>query len=483
MNPSREHPQLDERDLYDTRPTLARHGGRDEAMDDHAVRRIPATWRWSYLGATFTSFGVATAMVYPLSGALYTTAYVLWPAMIAAIVTAVYAMAVCYYIVRHVINEGINSDLLGRSTFGYAGSTFNALLYTAVCAFLFAAEGSVMAHALEESIPAVPYWGWAILTSGSFVIIGLFGMVLLSKIQWATLVLYFLGLALAFYALVQGWDERVTLARASQWWGALPREQPLDWWVVLEASSAYIGILGAVMAVFNMDVARFIRREDRGFGGAVYVIVTNVFPIVIMYLVGIFMLAASGQPDPGVTLVRLMGPLGLTVVLVTQVRINLLNLYGGTLGLANFARLFRFVPGRQFWVWPFLAIATIIILTPFREHFGEVSTYISIFLCAWVSTLIGERVFVRRRYGMPAWSEVRRAYLPQVNVVGVLAMWVPIAIACTMEAGLFGRYGDAFTVPFAIIVPFVAPAVVAAALGREPVDSILCGSTDCCAAG
>src|SRR5437773_217383 len=187
-----------------------------------------------------------------------------------------------------------------------------------------------------------------------------------------------------------------------------------------------------------------------------------------MYLTGIMMLGASGQPDPGVTLVRLIGPLGLAVTLVTQVRINLLNLYGGTLGLANFAsRIFGFVPGRQFWVVPFLAVATGIILTPFREHFGQVSIYISVFLCAWVSTLIGERVLVRDRYQLPRWSEVRRAYLPDFNVVGLVSMWLPVGVACVMASGVLGRRAHALAVPFAIVVPFGLPALVAGLLDPE----------------
>jgi len=218
--------------------------------------------------------------------------------------------------------------------------------------------------------------------------------------------------------------------------------------------------------VFTVDVARFIRREERGFGGVFFTAVNTIFPILVMYLTGIMMLGASGQPDPGVTLVRLIGPLGLAVTLVTQVRINLLNLYGGTLlGLANFfSRIFG-VPGRQFWVVPFLVVATGIILSPFREHFGQVTIYISIFLCAWVSTLIGERVLVRTRHQLPSWSEVRRSYLPDYNVVGLVSMWLPVAIACVMASGLFGRHVRALAVPFSIVAPFLLPAAVAAALG------------------
>ena len=239
----------------------------------------------------------------------------------------------------------------------------------------------------------MPYWGWALVTNASFVLLGLFGMVLLTKVQWATLVFYFAGLAVAVWALIHGWDDRVSLERMRGWWALNPNNAPFDGWTVLEVTSAYIGVLGAILAVFTTDVARFMRREQRGFGGMFFVAVNTIIPVVIMYVTGIMMLAASGQPDPGVTLVRLIGSLGLAVTLVTQVRINLLNLYGGTLGLANFfSRIFGFVPGRQFWAVPFLLVATGIILTPFREHFGQITIYISVFLCAWVSTLIGERV-------------------------------------------------------------------------------------------
>ncbi|MGD9765717.1 MAG: cytosine permease [Candidatus Binatia bacterium] len=459
--------KLQERDVFDTRPTGAREGGREVAMDDHAVRRIPANWRWNYLGATFTAFGVSTAMIYPLSGALYTLAFGAKAALIAGLVSAVYAVAVTYYINRHVINEGINADLISRSTFGYIGSAFNALLYATVCAFYFAAEGSVMAHALHEVVPAVPYWGWAVLTSATFLILGLFGMVLLSKIQWSTLVFYFLGLGLAFYALVAGWNPDVSVERMSQWLDYAPPGVPFDFWTVLEAIGAYIGVLGAILAVFTTDVARFIRREDRGFGGFVFVVVNTLFPVLIMYTIGIQMFAASGQPDPGVTLVRLLGTLGLVVTLLTQVRINLLNLYGGTIGLANFcARIFGFIPGRAFWVVPFLLIATAIVLTPFRENFGYVSIYISIFLCSWVSTLIGERVFVRGRYRLPSWSEVRRAYLPDWNPVGIASMWIPVLISCVMASGIFGRHVRALAVPTSIALPFVLPAIIASMLSK-----------------
>ncbi|RIL07380.1 MAG: hypothetical protein DCC71_03460 [Proteobacteria bacterium] len=459
---------LRERDVFDSRGTLDREGGRDVAMDDHGVRRVPATWRWGVLGTTFTSFGVATAMIYPLSGALYAQLYGSQAAILGGVITSIYALAVCYYIVRHVVNEGINADLLSRSSFGYLGSSFIALLYAMVCCFYFAAEGSVMAHALHESVPSVPYWAWATLTSASFILLGMVGMVLLTKLQWATLVLYFAGLALAFYALVAGWDERVDVAKLATWTSLPPPDGRFDVWTVLESTSGYIGVLGAILAVFHMDVARFMKRESRNGGGLFFTAVNVLFPALLMYLVGIQMLAASGQPDPGVTLVRLIGPLGLAVTLITQIRINVLNLYGGTLGLANFAsRIFGYVPGRQFWVIPFLLSATVVILTPFRENFGLVSIYISIFLCAWVSTIIGERVFVRSRHPLPQWSEVRRSYLSDWNPVGLVSMWVPVAIACVMASKLLGREAHALAVPFSIVVPFVMPAVVAAFLSEE----------------
>ncbi len=461
--------RLQERDVFDPRPSAPRHGGTDVAMDDHGVRRIPADWRWSYLGATFTTFGVTTAMIFPLSGALYAQAFGAPAAIIGAAVTALCTIAAVYYAVRHAMNEGISADLLSRSSFGYVGSAFNTLVYGAICAFYFAVEGSVMAHALHEALPALSYTVWAVLTSASFVLLGIFGMVLLTKVQWGTLVLYFFGLAVAFWALVRGWDERVTLAAMAGWWRLDPSGAgELDAWSALEAIGAYLGTLGVGNAIFMMDVARFMRREDLRVGSTVFVLVNTVLPVFGMYVVGITMYAASGQPDPGVTLVRLIGPLGLVVTLVTQLRINLINVYSGTLCLANFSsRVLGFVPGRQFWVIPFLALSTAVIVSPFREHFEHLTTYISVFLCACVGSLIGERVVVRRRYALPAWSEVRRAYLPDFNPVGLLAMWVPTAVAMVMATGVFGRQARALAAPVALLTPPLVAGVVAAALRPE----------------
>ena len=106
-----------------------------------------------------------------------------------------------------------------------------------------------MASALHEVVPAVPYWGWALITSASFILLGVFGMVLLTKVQWGTLVLYFVGLGTALYALVAGWTPELSFERMNDWWAAQPVDQPLDWWTVLEASSAYVGLLGAILAV------------------------------------------------------------------------------------------------------------------------------------------------------------------------------------------------------------------------------------------
>ena len=76
-------------------------------------------------------------------------------------------------------------------------------------------------------------------------------------------------------------------------------------------------------------------------------------------------------------------------------------------------------------------------------------------------------MLVRKRRGLPQYSEVRRSYLPNYNVIGMVSMWVPVAIACVMASGALGVKALALAVPLSIVVPFFAPALVAACLSEE----------------
>jgi hypothetical protein len=109
---------------------------------------------------------------------------------------------------------------------------------------------------------------------------------------------------------------------------------PLPGWLM--ASCSYMGVW--VLMMYTMDFARLGKREDKEFNGwvtfgPVFYLGTFLFSgLVGIYLANTVPLdKASGFGEAGaaVAIVKLMGVLGVVLILVTQTRINSANLYPG----------------------------------------------------------------------------------------------------------------------------------------------------------
>src|SRR5690606_30022423 len=186
----------------------------------------------------------------------------------------------------------------------------------------------------------------------------------------------------------------------------------------------------------------------------------------------LYLLAASGGkiPDPGVSITKLLGGLGLALIFLTQVRINVINAYFGTNALENFsAVVFKSNWRRVVYIVPFLVVCYLLIISPWLDSFGSIMTMLSVFLMNWANVMLGEMWLVRRRLRIPAWSEFRRGYLPAYNRIGLISMWVPTVIGVVMGSGRFGAEAAALAVPVTGILAFLLPAIIAAFMSEEGV--------------
>ncbi|MBL0093744.1 MAG: hypothetical protein IPP50_16315 [Piscinibacter sp.] len=67
--------------------------------------------------------------------------------------------------------------------------------------------------------------------------------------------------------------------------------------------------------------------------------------------------------------------------------------------------------------------------------------------------MLGEFWLLRERVGLPAWSEIRRGYLPKYNRIGLISMWVPTVVGVALATGQFGPLSSA-----ALAVPLTGAA-------------------------
>lgn len=465
--------QLPEHEIYDTRVVHDRTGDSETAQDDYALRRVPATWRWSAWGSLWAFSGMSTAMAYPLTASLLTMAFGGSAVVCALILAMLYTWVGVWYMSKKAANEGAILELISKHTFGFKGSAYQIVVFGLLGTIYFSLEGHVMATALTESVPMLSYDMSAAIICVAFIPLTMYGMQFLSRFQSLTVWLYVLGVVLALVGLFGGWSNEISSKLGgARWWEVNPGNAPFTWVGVLGAFGAFSGLLGSILVLLCTDTARFAKRHEAGKVAALTSFIGATVPVIAATLFGIYLLASSGGnvPDPGVSLVRLLGTGGLFLVIVTQLRVNVINVYFGTNALENFAsQVFKLNWKRSRFLVPFMIIAYLVVTSPFLAYFGTIMTMLSVFLFNWTMVLFGDLMLVRKRFDLPQWSEFRRGYVAQYNRIGMTSMWVPTAAGVAMGSGLFGFKVQALAVPLSGIAAFLMPLVVSRMMSSKSV--------------
>lgn len=461
----------DEGNFYDTR-TIDFEMDKSAAKDDYGLSRVPGKWRFSPWQAFWSLSGLTTGLAFPLVAALLTFTFGAPAVIIGFFITAVIVGFGVYFIAVKSANEGIGKDLIGRSSLGYFGSVIPSLFFAFFQVILFALEISVMANSLTEYIPFLPYWASALIITAAFVPIGIYGMVWINKLQNFTFWFYIIGIILAFIALFNGWSDKASIALAADWWTINPSGAPLSLTTILAATGAW-ATFGLAIIYQVPDVSRMVRRNERKKGAGLVTFISAFVTCVLTGLLGIFLLASTQltNPDPGVTFVWLLGPVGILLVLITQVRVLVIDMYIGTLIFDSIVVQVSNKGFNRAWVLiPFAIIGYLMVMTPgFLDNFTLITSLAGVIFAAWVGAVFGETLLVRRKFGIPVWSEFRRAYLPVINWIGFAAMLFPAILGLLGTFGLFGGFFQAGSVLITLVISFFLPTVMVWLTGKDKV--------------
>ena len=455
---------LAEDDVLDTRDLAERIAEPGVETEDYSLRRVPATWRWSAWGALWSFSGILTAMAFPLTAGLLSMFYGGEATIVAFAMTLAYTWLGVFFIARKASNEGALEVLMSKQTFGFKGAAYQFIAYGLLGSLYFALEGHVMASSLSE----VTGWSTAISAAVvclAFVPLSIFGMKFISLFQGVTIWLYLLGIAFVLYRIIANADVDMSALRAGpRWWAVNPSHAPFNWVTILSAFGATSGVLGAIMILISTEQARFARKAERTRAGLLFSGIGMTACNLATPVLGIYLFAATGSTvaDPGVSITRLLGTAGLALILLTQLRINVINVYFGTNALENFAAVvLKANWKRVVYIVPFLVICYLLIVSPWLQKFGVVMTMLSVFLVNWANVMLGELWLVRKRAAIPGWSEFRRGYLPSYNRIGMVSMWLPTIVGVAMGSGSFGPKVAALAVPITGVAAFLLPWLLA----------------------
>lgn len=442
---------------FDTNPTV--ESGWEERREDYALRYVPNGYRqWGFASLTGVMLGVATAMFFLAWGGSLATAYGTRNLFLGMLFGTLFIGGLAFLLARISSATGLDSDLITRgSGFGFMGSAITSLIYSFNFLMFFAFEGTIMSSAVHARFPWIPESLLYLVIGLVFIPLTWWGLTVMNWVMWATLPIY-----LGFL----GWTVYLAATNGAQvdFWGYTPDSptNPAAGPALLQVGAAVLGLI--TQATIAADVGRFIPSEKRTSGAFAVGFVSQMLTFLgVTMLGGWLTLRLGGNTNPGDYLATLIGVWGVLFVTVTQVRINVTNVYSGSLAYANFfCRVFHFTPGRQYWVVLTAVLGTALMFGGIFAHLNAVLTFEGVFVMAWILAIVADITVNKRLLKLsPEHFMYKRAQTYRYNPVGMGALAVALVVAVPLAFGVAGDLGKTLAPYISGALAFVTAPVLA----------------------
>lgn len=461
----------------------------NQTIEDFSLRFTAKKIRkWSPFVVTNTALGSISFLALESIGASITLQYGYVNAIsaIVAVCLLIFAtgLPISYYAAKH----GVDIDLLSRGAgFGYIGSTITSLIYASFTFIFFAIEAAIMSTALELFF-GVPLFAGYLLSSIIIIPMVVHGFTFISRFQMWTqpiwLILHIIPFAYiatkhpeyfsewteftgragdpdgGFNIILFGVASAVIFSLAAQigeqvdFLRFLPpktEKNSTKWWLaMLSAGPGWIGV-GAIKIV----------------AGSFLVVLALKMAVPVEFAVDpSHMYQAAFQyvfSTPGIVIA-----VTAVFVIVSQIKINVTNAYAGSIAWSNFfSRLTHSHPGRVAWLVFNVTIAFLLITLGVYRALEEILGLYSIIAVAWVGALSADLVINKPLGISPSHIEFRRAYLYDINPVGVGSIAIAIIAAMISYSGLLGEVMKALSSYLALGVAFCSAPLIAFATGGK----------------
>lgn len=423
-----------------------------ETSGDYTFDRVPRDERkMGWLSITNITFGIATAIFYFQMGSVMALQFGAANAIISAVYAIIVAGILGTIIVYLSAKSGMNVNLLSRGGFGYIGASLTSLIYASNFIMYCAFEGMILVAAVHAYFPAIPMWILIILFGSIVIPLNWFGIKQLDKLQKWSLPLF--GIFL-IAAIVMAFKQP-SLYNGS-FWTYMPEGVQIGGTALLLCIGMQHGIMG-LTALIASDYARFLKPKDLKIGSVAIGFIPQIFCFGVMGGLGIWFGVTLGESNPGIYIVVLLGLGGVIFTMLTQIRINITNIYSSSLSLSSFfENMFKFTPGRRFWVVAAGVIAMALMLGGIVDHLGTAMTFQGVALMTWASILVTDALVVKKMLKIgPGYYESRQENLYKWNPVGVVSLIVPSVLGTIAALGYMGTFLQSTAAFFAAILAAV----------------------------
>lgn len=478
----------------------------NESIEDFSLRYTPTHIRkWSPWTVSNTSFSTASFLAMEAFGATILWQYgfnnAFYAALVVCLIISLASWAINYYAARY----NIDIDLLSRGAgFGYIGSTITSLIYASFTFIFLAFEAAIMAMALQLALNISLSLGYLI---SALIILPLVvkGISFINKLQMLTQPFWLLLLLLPWIFVFQ---HQPDLFQKMFGFNGISSNSSEFNLIYFGAAASFLFALITQVGE-QADYLRFLPQKQHAqkswywaifFGGPLWSILGF-----IKMLMGMLLLVLAVQhfvptshltdptylywiayqqmlPNAELALIFM-----LVFVCLAQIKINVSNAYAGSLAWSNFfARLTHSHPGRLVWLIFNIVIAIILMEIHVIHVVEKILGLYSNIALAWIGALVADLIICKPLGLSPKGIEFRRAYLYDINPVGVGALIISSALSISCYLGYFGIYPKALAGFIALASSMLCACIIAYLtrgkyyLARQPVQLIATQSVAQC---
>jgi signal transduction histidine kinase/CheY-like chemotaxis protein len=451
----------------------------DQTLEDYALRftaRHARIWSPAWVGNT--ALGSIAFLACEAIGATVTIGYgfesMAWALGAAALLFLVAGLPICYYGARY----GVDMDLLTRgSGFGYLGSTITSAVYASFTFILFAIEAVILSAALQLCF-GIPLALGHIVSALVVIPIAAYGFRRISRWQNLSQPIWLvLQLAPLVYVALQG------PAGLDTWLGYQGQHEGHSLQNFAIALAVFLSLLPQIGE--QVDYLRFLPEQEKVgarswwtallMTGPGWIVVGGLKILIGSFLAVVALGAGMSDADAAnPTMLYFMtfdgllsSPMGALVltglfVAICQIKINVTNAYAGSIASSNFfSRLTHRHPGRVVWLVFNTVIALMLMEGGIQTVVERVLALYSNFAVAWFGAVIAD-LMINKPLGLsPKGIEFRRAYLHDINPVGVGAMLGSLLCSSLCFAGLFGNGPQIFSPVIGLGIAFALSPLIA----------------------
>ncbi|MEV5711835.1 hypothetical protein [Actinoallomurus sp. NPDC052274] len=453
------------------------------ALEDYSLRYAPSAFRsWSPWMIFLSCLVGLSAMAGYALDAAFVNAFGFGNALIGFAVATAVTFPLTLVAAFAIARRHIDIDLLTRGAgFGYLGSTLTSLVYATYTLIFLAYEGAIMAQALTALTHLELHIAYAVVA-----------------VVMIPLTVY----GMTFSARFQAWTWPIWVALIGlALWSAATAPHAVHHMVKPHVpAAAATGV--TVLAVFTIAAAQLSLAAQVGEQGDYLRLMPDprpgragrwklavifggpgltLFAVVIFFASTLLVGYAETQTTPDraaepvelftVVYQRMTGShtvalvLAGLLVLLSQIKINIMNTYSGSLSWSNFfSRLLHRHPGRAAWVFLQVALALLLMELDVYHHIVTVLAWYANLGIAWIAAVGSDLLLNKRLLKLsPPGVEFRRAHLYNVNPVGFGSMVVAAVVAIVAYYGVFGATAAALSPFIALVLAFLLPPILAGA--------------------